>query len=127
MYKCGSFIGIFSGRIFMKMRAPAYPLITVDPYFSIWSTNNKLYESDIKTWDSRTCFLIGKAEIDGNGYIFMGSAKDMDLPPMTQTDVTVKSFSTTYILRRRVFALRRIFSHRCCRPIWICFPVPLHI
>ena len=82
----------------MKMRAPAYPLITVDPYFSVWSTSNKLYESDIKTWDSRTCFLIGKAEIDGNGYIFMGSAKDMDLPPMTQTDVTVNSFSTTYIL-----------------------------
>lgn len=81
----------------MKMRAPAYPLITVDPYFSVWSTSNKLYESDIKTWDSRTCFLIGKAEIDGNGYIFMGSAKDMDLPPMTQTDVTVNSFSTTYI------------------------------
>ena len=38
----------------MKMRAPAYPLITVDPYFSVWSTSNKLYESDIKTWDSRT-------------------------------------------------------------------------
>ena len=106
----------------MKMRAPAYPLITVDPYFSVWSTSNKLYESDIKTWDSRTCFLIGKAEIDGNGYIFMGSAKDMDLPPMTQTDVTVNSFSTTYI-----FALRRIFSHRYCRSIWICFLVPLHI
>lgn len=96
----------------MKMRAPAYPLITVDPYFSVWSTSNKLYESDIKTWDSRTCFLIGKAEIDGNGYIFMGSAKDMDLPPMTQTDVTVIVFPQHIFLRRRAFALRRIFSHR---------------
>lgn len=80
----------------MKMRAPAYPLITVDPYFSVWSTSNSLTDSDIKTWYSKTCFLIGKAEIDGNGYMFMGSAADMKLPPMVQTDVTVKSFSTVY-------------------------------
>ena len=80
----------------MKMRAPAYPLITVDPYFSVWSTSNNLTYSDIKTWYSKTCFLIGKAEIDGKGYMFMGSAADMKLPPMAQTDVTVKSFSTVY-------------------------------
>ena len=80
----------------MKMRAPAYPLITVDPYFSVWSTSNSLTDSDIKTWYSKTCFLIGKAEIDGNGYMFMGSAADRKLPPMVQTDVTVKSFSTVY-------------------------------
>ena len=59
----------------MKMRAPAYPLITVDPYFSVWSTSNKLYESDIKTWDSRTCFLIGKAEIDGKRLYIYGLGK----------------------------------------------------
>ena len=53
----------------MKMRAPAYPLITVDPYFSVWSTSNNLTDSDIKTWYSKTCFLIGKAEIDGKGYM----------------------------------------------------------
>lgn len=80
----------------MKMRAPAYPLITVDSYFSVWSTSNNLTDSDIKTWYSKTCFLIGKAEIDGKGYMFMGSAADMKLPPMAQTDVTVKSFSTVY-------------------------------
>ena len=81
----------------MKLRAPAYPLITVDPYFSVWSTSDKLYENDIKTWDSRTCFLIGKAEIDGECYIFMGSAKDMNMPPMNQVDVITESFSTKYI------------------------------
>ena len=70
--------------------------ITVDPYFSVWSTSNNLTDSDIKTWYSKTCFLIGKAEIDGKGYMFMGSAADMKLPPMAQTDVTVKSFSTVY-------------------------------
>lgn len=81
----------------MKLRAPAYPLITVDPYFSVWSTSDKLYENDIKTWDSRTCFLIGKAEIDGECYVFMGLAKDMNMPPMNQVDVITESFSTKYI------------------------------
>lgn len=80
----------------MKLRAPAYPLITVDPYFSVWSMSDKLYESDIKAWDSRTCFLIGKAEIDGEAYIFMGSAKDMNIPAMNQIEVITESFSTKY-------------------------------
>lgn len=93
----------------MKMRAPAYPLITVDPYFSVWSTSNNLTDSDIKTWYSKTCFLIGKAEIDGKGYMFMGSAADMKLPPMAQTDVTVKSFSTVYTFETAGVCLKAEF------------------
>ncbi len=93
----------------MKMRAPAYPLITVDPYFSVWSTSNRLTDSDIKTWYSETCFLIGKAEIDGKEYMFMGSAADMKLPPMAQTDVTVKSFSTVYTFEAAGVCLKAEF------------------
>lgn len=93
----------------MKIRAPAYPLITVDPYFSVWSTSNNLTDSDIKTWYSKTCFLIGKAEIDGKGYMFMGSAADMKLPPMVQTDVTVKSFSTVYTFETAGVCLKAEF------------------
>lgn len=81
----------------MKLRAPAYPLITVDPYFSIWCASDHLYDDDIKTWDSRTCFLIGSAEIDGEKYIFMGSAAGMKCPAMTQRSVSVSSFSTKYV------------------------------
>lgn len=81
----------------MKLRAPAYPLITVDPYFSLWCTNDFLYADDIKTWDSRSCLLVGTAEIDGAKYTFMGSAKGMQTPPMTQNEVIVSTFSTKYI------------------------------
>lgn len=32
-----------------ELRAPAYPLVTIDPYTSAWSTTNNLY--DCKTLD----------------------------------------------------------------------------
>lgn len=81
----------------MKLRAPSYPLITIDPYFSIWCDRERLYDDDIKTWDSRICLLIGNAEIDGQKYTFMGSAKGQQAPAMNQTEVIVSSFSTKYV------------------------------
>ena len=93
----------------MKLRAPAYPLITVDPYFSLWCTNDLLHADDIKTWDSRNCLLIGNAEIDGVKYTFMGSAKGQQASAMTQTEVIVNSFSTTYIFEAAGVRLTALF------------------
>ena len=61
----------------MQLRAPAYPLITVDPYFSVWSPSNKLNESNTVHWTNSPNTFSGIATIDGKEY------KVTDMPANT--------------------------------------------
>ena len=55
-----------------QLRAPAYPLITIDPYTSAWSTNDSLYNGVVKHWTGRPFGLIGSIKVDGQAYRFLG-------------------------------------------------------
>ena len=53
-------------------KAPAYPLVVHDPYFSIWSFSDKLNESTTMHWTGKEHSLIGILNVDGKPYKFLG-------------------------------------------------------
>lgn len=55
-----------------ELRAPAYPLVTIDPYTSGWSFTDHLYDASVKHWTGTDFPLIGVAKVDGQVYRFMG-------------------------------------------------------
>ena len=90
----------------MKMRPPAIPLITVDPYFSVWCQRDKL-TTDIVHWTGKSNTIIGIAEIDGVKYRFMGNG---DAPEMEQTSFNMDALSTVYTFEKAGVRLECVFT-----------------
>lgn len=67
-----------------ELRAPATPLVTIDPYTSAWSFADRLNEESVRHWTGRNFPLLGSLRVDGVSYRFMGADK-VEVTPVIGT------------------------------------------
>jgi hypothetical protein len=76
-------------------RPPSVPLVTCDPYFSIWSPGNKLTDVETAHWTGKARRLASLVRIDGQSYRLMGTEPG-NVPALAQTDLQVLPTRTIY-------------------------------
>ncbi len=91
-----------------SFRPTAVPLLTSDPYFSVWSFANNLTDDHTRHWTGKRHSMFGALFVDGTPYRFMGVTEPFpqyytDGEALEQTDLEVTPTSTVYT-----------FSHPAC-------------
>src|ERR1700728_2170680 len=70
------------------LRPPAVPLVTFDPYLSIWSEADKLTDKNTQNSTHRDLLLVSLIRIDGKAYRLMGT-EPANVPPLAQVTFQV--------------------------------------
>jgi hypothetical protein len=79
-------------------RPPAVPLVTIDPYTSIWSFTDRLHDDWPRHWTGTKMALYAVVRIDGVAWRLMGGAEWLPLAA-EQITCRVRATKTEYLFR----------------------------
>ncbi|MBV8859136.1 MAG: DUF4965 domain-containing protein [Acidobacteria bacterium] len=100
---------VSAAQTLAPFRPPAVPLVTHDPYFSVWSMGDRLADDRTKHWTGAPHGMVGMARIDGRAYRLMGQSRNPLPEPMPQTALEVTPTRTVYRFEAAGVALALTF------------------
>ncbi|HET8637510.1 MAG TPA: DUF4965 domain-containing protein [Acidobacteriaceae bacterium] len=91
-----------------RLRAPATPLVTHDPYFSVWSMADKLTDAPTRHWTGVEQAMNGIVRVDGNNYRFLGTpgGRRQPLPALKEVSHTITPTRTIVVMTSPEIELR---------------------
>lgn len=99
-----------------NFRAPAVPLVTHDPLFSVWSFATNLTDGVTRHWDGQRQYMFGLVTIDNVIYEFMGKSYADDARyssgyrKLEQTGCEIRPMTTTYTFENHLISLELKFT-----------------
>ncbi len=85
----------------MRMRPPCTPIITIEPYFSVWSEQDILQNTT--HWTGKPNTIRGTVFVDGTPWHFMGLGGEGE--NMTVESRQIDAFSTSYTYKNEAIRL----------------------
>ena len=89
-------------------RAASIPLVTHDPFFSIWSPFDHAYDGSTEHWSGAKNRLEGFLNIDGVKYGFLGEVRRNIV--IEQKSIAVTATSTEYVFENEKVVLKCKFT-----------------
>ncbi len=90
-------------------RPPAIPLMTCDPYFSIWSFSDHPADGFPRHWTGKTMGICSMVKIDGKDYRVIGSNDDA-IPALHLISTTIRPTQTIYLFEEAGVRLKLLFT-----------------